>query len=254
MGRHKALPYVHRTFRGWHVRRTWVNTGEVSQLNRARIVSAAIDLIEREGADAVSMRRIAADLGVGVMSLYNHVPNKAALLDGVAEAVLSEIEFTDDPSAHWTDRVRAQARSFRQIAHHYPRSTMVVVSRQLQSSSGVIPVEYALSTMLSAGFDGREAVQLLRVFIAYIVGSLLREVGVTPTFAPVRPDVDVAAIDGGLFPVVASLAGELVKCDHDEEFEFGLEMLVQAMIVRRGARASTSEPPESGVIPSPGLS
>jgi AcrR family transcriptional regulator len=226
----------------------------VPQLNRARIVAAAIDLIEREGADAVSMRRIAADLGVGVMSLYNHVPNKAALLDGVAEAVLSEIEFTDDPSAHWTDRVRAQARAFRQIAHHYPRSTMVVVSRQLQSPAGVLPVEHALATLLAAGFDGREAVQLLRMFVAYIVGSLLREVGVTPTFAPVRPDVNVHLMDGVVCPVVASLADELVKCDHDEEFEFGLELLVQAMIVRQGAREPKPEPPAPGVVPSPGLS
>ncbi|MEV4898311.1 TetR family transcriptional regulator [Nonomuraea sp. NPDC055795] len=90
-------------------------------LSKKRIVTAAIGLIEREGADAISMRRIAADLGVGVMSLYNHVPNKDALLSEVAEAVLSEIEFTDDPGADWTERVRIQARAFRQIAHHYPR-------------------------------------------------------------------------------------------------------------------------------------
>ncbi|GLW11840.1 hypothetical protein Misp01_69680 [Microtetraspora sp. NBRC 13810] len=55
-------------------------------LSRSRIVNAAVGLIEREGADAVSMRRIAGELRVGVMSLYNHVPSKAALLDGVAEA------------------------------------------------------------------------------------------------------------------------------------------------------------------------
>ncbi|GAA5079561.1 AcrR family transcriptional regulator [Thermocatellispora tengchongensis] len=199
-------------------------------LSRARIVRAAIDLIEREGADAVSMRRIAADLGVGAMSLYNHVPSKAALLDGVAEAILSEIEFTDDPDAHWTDRVRTQARAFRQIAHHYPRCTMVVVSRQLTSPAGLLPVERALSTLREAGFDARDAVRVLRLFIAYIVGSLLREVGVTPTFAPVGSILPrVADIDPALFPVVASLYDTLRDCDAEEEFEFGLEILVQAI-------------------------
>ncbi|MEW9529856.1 TetR/AcrR family transcriptional regulator C-terminal domain-containing protein [Microbispora sp. NPDC049125] len=207
-------------------------------LSRTRIVNAAVDLIEREGADAVSMRRIAAELGVGVMSLYNHVPNKSALLDAVAESVLSKVEFTDDPAAHWTERVRIQARAFRQIAHHYPRSTMVVVSRQLQSTAGILPVERALSTLLEAGFDGREAVQMLRVYIAYVVGSLLREVGVTPTFAPVRPDIRIAEVDPALFPVVGELAPHLMECDHDEEFEFGLELLVQAMTVRAARRAS----------------
>ncbi|GAA3155711.1 TetR/AcrR family transcriptional regulator C-terminal domain-containing protein [Planomonospora alba] len=206
-------------------------------LSRPRIVAAAIDLIEREGADAVSMRRIAADLGVGVMSLYNHVPSKAALLDAVAESVLSEIEFTDDPDADWTDRVRMQARAFRQIAHHYPRCTMVVVSRQLRSTAGLLPVERALATLRGAGFDGAEAVRVLRMFIAYIVGSLLREVGVTPTFAPVhRSEVDTAKVDPVLFPETSSLLPELAACDHEAEFEFGLEMLIQAVAVQRGRR------------------
>jgi AcrR family transcriptional regulator len=206
-------------------------------LNRNRIITAAVDLIEREGADAISMRRIAADLGVGVMSLYNHVPNKAALLDGVAEAVLSKIEFTDDPAAHWTERVRMQARAFRQIAHHYPRCTMVVVTRQLHSAAGLLPVEIALATIKEAGFNGREAVHMLRVFIAYVVGSLLREVGVTPTFAPVHPDVHLATVDPALFPQMHALTEELTACDHDEEFEFGLDLLVSAMAVRSGGRS-----------------
>ncbi|MBG0830980.1 TetR/AcrR family transcriptional regulator C-terminal domain-containing protein [Planomonospora sp. ID67723] len=206
-------------------------------LSRPRIVTAAIDLIEREGADAISMRRIAADLGVGVMSLYNHVPNKAALLDAVAETVLSGIEFADDPDADWTDRVRMQARAFRQIAHHYPRCTMVVVSRQLQSTAGLLPVERALATLRSAGFDGEEAVRILRMFIAYIVGSLLREVGVTPTFAPVHhAEVDIANVDPVLFPQTNALAAELGHCDHESEFEFGMELLVQAIAVHRQRR------------------
>ncbi|MGI5288726.1 TetR/AcrR family transcriptional regulator [Nonomuraea polychroma] len=200
-------------------------------LSRGRIVAAAIGLIEREGADAVSMRRIAADLGVGVMSLYNHVPSKDVLLNGVAEAVLSKIEFTDDPDAHWTDRVRMQARAFRQIAHHYPRSTMVVVSRQLHSAAGLLPVERALATLRSAGFGGADAVSILRMFIAYIVGSLLREVGVTPTFAPVHTrTIKADSVDATLFPEVGSLAPLLDECDHEAEFEFGLELLIQAMV------------------------
>ncbi|GGK79102.1 TetR family transcriptional regulator [Planomonospora parontospora subsp. parontospora] len=204
-------------------------------LSRPRIVAAAIELIEREGADAVSMRRIAGELGVGVMSLYNHVPNKAALLDAVAETVLSEIEFADDPDAEWTERVRIQARAFRQIAHHYPRCTMVVVSRQLQSAAGLLPVERALATLRSAGFGGEEAVRILRTFIAYIVGSLLREVGVTPTFAPVHhSQAEIGKVDPVLFPETSSLAAELGACDHEAEFEFGLELLIRAIAVERG--------------------
>jgi len=209
-------------------------------LSRARIVAAAIELIEREGADAVSMRRIAAELGVGVMSLYNHVPNKEALLSGVAEAVLSGIEFTDDPDAHWTDRVRTQARAFRQIAHGHPRSTMVVVSRQLHSHAGLLPVERALATLRSAGFDEVDAVRVLRLFIAFIVGSLLREVGVTPTFAPVRTAlINAEEVDPALFPEVSALAPLLARCDHEAEYDFGVELLIQAIAMHPARREGT---------------
>lgn len=202
-------------------------------LSRQAIVATAIDLIEREGADAVSMRRIAAELGVGVMSLYNHVPNKDALLSGVAETVLAQISFVDDPEAHWTDRVRMQAHAFRQIAHHYPRCTMVVVSRQLHSDAGLLPVERALSTLRSAGFDGPDAVRMLRMFIAFIVGSLLREVGVTPTFAPTHKTmVRAEDVDPVLFPTVSALAPLLGACDHESEFAFGVELMIQAMLVK----------------------
>ncbi|MEV0592429.1 TetR/AcrR family transcriptional regulator [Nonomuraea cavernae] len=207
-------------------------------LSRARIIAAAIDLIEREGADAVSMRRIAAELGFGVMSLYNHVPNKDALLNGVAETVLSEIEFTDDPDAHWTDRVRMQARAFRQIAHGHPRSTMLVVSRQLRSTAGLLPVERALATLRSAGFDGVHAVRVLRMFIAFIVGSLLREVGVTPTFAPDHRHT-VEEVDATLFPEVSALSSLLRSCDHEAEYEFGVELLIQAIAVHPQRREGT---------------
>src|SRR5919197_155923 len=91
-------------------------------LTRDRIVRAATDLIERQGADALSMRRVAAELGVAVMSLYNHVPSKDALLDAVAERILAGMNVPSDPAMHWTERARSLVRAFRQVAHDFPRS------------------------------------------------------------------------------------------------------------------------------------
>jgi AcrR family transcriptional regulator len=211
------------------------------QLSRARIISAAVDLIEREGAEAVSMRRIAALLDCGVMSLYNHVPSKAALLDDVAERVISGIEFTAMPGASWEDQVRAQARAFRAIARKYPRSTMVVISRPTASLTGLRPIENALATLREAGCGGPEAVLIVRAFIAFIMGSLLREVGVTPGLreeaAAVMEGVgevggatvEAADPDPVEFPQVTSLADELSRRDPDGDFEFGLDLLVHAI-------------------------
>jgi AcrR family transcriptional regulator len=209
------------------------------QLSRERIVCAAAELIEREGVDAVSMRRLAAELGSGVMSLYNHVPSKAALLDGVAEWVMSGIDFSSEPGASWEDQVRAQARAFRQIARAHPRCTMVVVSRPATSAAAMLPIEHALATLRGAGFGGEEAVRAVRAFVAYIVGSLLREVGVSPSLAPPQDDPPAERrlwLDPAEFPQATSLAAELLRKDHDADFEFGLDLLVRAVADLRPAR------------------
>ena len=204
------------------------------QLSRARIISAAVDLIEREGVEAVSMRRIAALLDCGVMSLYNHVPSKAALLDDVAERVISGIEFTAMPGASWDEQVRAQARAFRAIARKYPRSTMLVVSRPTASLTGLRPIENALATLREAGCGGNEAVLIVRAFIAFIMGSLLREVGVTPGLrdddgSVIGATVQATSPDPAELPQMTSLAAELSRRDPDSDFEFGLDLLVHAI-------------------------
>jgi AcrR family transcriptional regulator len=204
------------------------------QLSRERIITAAIDMIERHGAEAVSMRRLAAELGCGVMSLYNHVPSKAALLDGVAERVMSGIKFTAAPGAGWEDQVRAQARAFRAIARRYPRCTMVVVSRPTTSVTGLRPIENALATLREAGFGGGHAVLIMRAFVGFILGSLLREVGVSPALVDAHASYSAQVpqrllLDPEEFPQVTSLTAELTHRDPDADFEFGLDLLVHAI-------------------------
>jgi AcrR family transcriptional regulator len=215
------------------------------QLTRERIISAAVELIESEGVDALSMRRLAAQLGSGVMSLYNHIPGREALLDGVAEHVMSGIDVTTDPGASWEDQVRGQARAFRQVARAYPRCTMVVVSRPATSAVELRPIEQALATLRSAGFGGDDAIRVVRAFVAYVVGSLLREVGVAPGLVPQRPlSQDQAvlqadrpiALDPVHFPNVTSMSGELLHRDYDADFDFGLDLLVRAVADLRPAR------------------
>lgn len=218
-------------------------------LSRDRIVTAAIDLIERRGAEAVSMRLIATELGCGVMSLYNHVPSKGVLLDEVARRVMSGIEFTATPGASWQDQVRAQARAFRAVARRYPRSTMVTVSRASTSEAGLRPIENALATLHEAGFGGAEAVLIMRSFVGFILGSLLREVGATPALdgppgAPGAPGglgsepggtpgyvprEGQPGLDPAEFPQLTSLHAELTRHDPDTDFEFGLDLLVHAI-------------------------
>ncbi|WP_067826190.1 TetR/AcrR family transcriptional regulator [Actinomadura kijaniata] len=200
-------------------------------LTRARIVRAAVDLIEREGPDALSMRAVAAELGVAVMSLYNHVPGKAALLQGVAEHVVSGIDLGGDPAEDWADRARALVRAFRKVAHDHPRCMTVVLSHKIDFPMGMRPAERALALAAEAGFDGPASVRIMRALMAYALGAQMREVGMAKMLdrLPGDPAESFAALDPAEFPHVVALAPELTRNDAESDFEFGLDLLIAAV-------------------------
>jgi AcrR family transcriptional regulator len=196
------------------------------QLTRETIIHAAVELIERDGEAAISMRRIAAELRYGVMSLYNHVPSKEALLDAVAEHVMTGYDFAPDAALDWREQARALVRSFRALARHYPRCLNVVITRQLNTTAGLQPLEAALATARSAGFDGETSVRIMRTFVAYALGGLINEARLNAY----QPDLaDSVQVDAERFPNIAELGWSLTHADHDKDFEFGLELLISAV-------------------------
>jgi AcrR family transcriptional regulator len=214
------------------------------QLTRKLIVSVAMELIEQVGVDAVSLPRLASELGCGVVALYHHVPSKSALLDGVADAVMSGLAATSAPGAGWQEQVRAQARAFRQIARAHPRCAMVVVSRPPSSAAIVRPVEEALATVRDAGFGRAEAVGIVRAFVDYIIGAVLSEAG----FASAAADGDDVGevrrprLRASEFRHVTDLGSELSSRDHDADFEFGLDLLMRAVASLQPALAAQHAP------------
>ncbi|WP_067798739.1 TetR/AcrR family transcriptional regulator [Actinomadura formosensis] len=200
-------------------------------LTRDRIVRAAVALIEREGADALSMRRVAADLGVAVMSLYNHVPNKSALLEGVAEHVVAGMELEDDPSEPWQKRARALVRAFRKVARDNPRCMAIVLTHKVDTSAGLRPVERALALADAAGFDGGTAVRIMRALLAYAIGAQMREAGVEKMLGHLAETGAESwnRLDPDEFRHVIAYGPELAAHDAETDFEFGLDLLIGAL-------------------------
>jgi AcrR family transcriptional regulator len=189
------------------------------QLTRSRIVGTAIDLIEHDGVAALSMRGLAAELGCGVVSLYDRVPSKAALLDCVAAAVVSKIDLTAGRAQGrgWEDRVRARARAFREVGSVYPRCAVLAASRPPAAGAPRAAGECALGALSDAGIDSQDSARITRSILAYLAGSVLRDACLSPSPAGKRGD---------------------------EDFEFGLDLLLRAtgeLLQTRGgqqARAS----------------
>ncbi|GDY59914.1 hypothetical protein SVIO_105370 [Streptomyces violaceusniger] len=116
-------------------------------LTREKVIAAAVTMIDRDGPDAFSLRKLATELDIENMSLYNHVPNKEALLDGVAEALLAGIAFPEEEGGTWQKRIRAHAAAFRAAAKQHPKAFPLVLTRPTQSPAALEAMRSTLSCL-----------------------------------------------------------------------------------------------------------
>lgn len=196
-------------------------------LSRGRILDAAVRYCDREGLEALSMRKLGADLGVEAMSLYNHVPGKDALLDGMVEVLLGELEIPPD-SGDWEERVRGAYRSYRKLAHKHPNVFPLFVTRPPDTLDGVWLVEEFLKTLRGAGFDPETALHAFRALSSYAIGYAMSEIrGFALEPAGTRPGA--RALPSEQFPHLAELKSYLGEVDHDAEFEFGLDLIFDGL-------------------------
>jgi AcrR family transcriptional regulator len=198
--------------------------GRPSKLSRQAILAAAVALIDRDGPEALTMRSLAGALGVEAMSLYRHVDSKEALLDGVAEQLMSEIE-PRGVSSDWTEGVRGFASSVRGLAHKHPRAFALVALRALDSASALQPVEDLLASLRAGGFTPARAVAAYRLVATYTRGYALSEIA---GFA-----LDEAALGadslGGRFPTIRALRGQLASEPSRGSFRAGLDLIINGL-------------------------
>src|SRR5580704_2627195 len=132
------------------------------KITREAVLAAALEIIDRDGSDALSMRRLARALDRDPMILYRHAPNKAALLDGVAETVLAQL-YVDSTDPDWAGQLREVARLFRALALAHPHVVPLIVTRPLATPLGMRPLgtlrplEDILALLTRAGFSGPDA-------------------------------------------------------------------------------------------------
>ena len=196
-------------------------------LSRRRILEAAVRFADREGLEALSMRKLGAELGVEAMSLYNHVPNKSALLDGMVEVLLGELSIP--PENHsWEERVREGWRSFRRLAHQHPHVFPLFVTRPPNTMDGIWLVEEFVKTLRKAGFGPETTLHAFRTFSSYTFGYAMSEIrGFALEPEGSRPGV--RSLPPGKFPHVSELKPYLREVDHDAEFEFGLDRIFSGL-------------------------
>lgn len=210
------------------------------KITQDQIVAAAIRLVDRDGAAALTMSRVGDELGVAAMSLYNHVAGKEALLDAVAEALLRDI--TIPPTApNWESIVRESFRSVRHLAHRHPALFPLVLDRIPHLLGEARLIEGFLEVMCAAGFDGRTALGAFRVLSDFTIGYVLAEArGIT--LEPSQTRLQAGALPGEAFPRIAQVAPRLSGEDRDADFELGLELILIGLRARLAGSTAGDRP------------
>jgi AcrR family transcriptional regulator len=207
------------------------------RLTRDLVLATALELIDLHGVDGLSMRRLAAALDCDPMALYRYASNKAALLDGVVEAVLVELE-VDPSDSDWVAQLCAVARQYRQLALAHPRVVPLLVTRPLATPlalrpQGTLrPLEDILTLLTRAGFSGPDALHIYRALFGFLHGHVLDELQELVE----NPDETDDLLRMGLhrlpisrFPLLRSLAPALAAYDGAAELERGLDILLTGL-------------------------
>jgi AcrR family transcriptional regulator len=209
------------------------------KITRDVVLAAALEIIDRDGADALSMRRLAAALGRDPMILYRYAPNKAALLDGVAETVLAELT-VDSADPDWVGQLRSFARDYRRLALAHPHVVPLLVTRPLVTPLGLRPpgtlrpLENVLALLTGAGFSGPDALHIYRALSGFLHGHVLTEFQELVENPDETDDVlrlGLHRLPIGEFPLLRSLARALASYDGAAELERGLDILLTGLTI-----------------------
>jgi AcrR family transcriptional regulator len=138
-------------------------------LSQERVLNAAVELADRDGIEALSMRRLAKELGVEAMSLYNHVKNKDAILSGIMDLVSSEIELPDE-TTDWKAALRRSAISAKEVLLQHKWASALMLSQQDGGPAALRRSEWMLRTLREAGFSADLTYHAYHILGAYIQG------------------------------------------------------------------------------------
>ena len=212
---------------------TYANANGGGKITREMVLAAALDIIDRDGIDALSMRRLARALDRDPMILYRHAPNKAALLDGVAETVLTQLT-VDATDPDWAGQLRSVARNYRALALAHPHVVPLLVTRPLSTPLALRPhgtlrpLEGVLELLTRAGFTGLDALHIYRALFGFLHGHVLNELQEIVDNPDETDDLlrlGLHRLPIGEFPLLRSLAPALANYDGGAELERGLDIL-----------------------------
>jgi AcrR family transcriptional regulator len=220
-------------------------------ISREAIVKAAVQLLDREGLAALSMRRLAEELDTGAASLYWHVGSKDGLLDLVLDQIIGENQVPDPDPPRWREQLKDVARDQRRISLRHPYVVRISIGRIPMGPNALQFSERVLAILRAGGLPPHLAVQGYLLLIATVNGFTVDETGMEDAPGDAPPG-DLAArqqaadmardyaasLPAELFPTMTSLADEFSLADPEERFEVLLDIFVDGLARRAATEAA----------------
>ena len=214
------------------VKTTGSRATDRAPLSTERVLRTAVTLADEIGLEALSMRRLGDALGVRAMSLYKHVANKDAVLDGIVDIVASEIE-APAIGGDWKAAMRRRAVSAHEVLLRHPWATMLIVSRANVGPAMLRYVDATIGCLREAGFSYAMADHAWNAIDSHVYGFTLQELNF-----PFEPDEYAAVASDYLpmipverYPYLNGLSQEVIGGRHDglHDFELGLDLLLDGL-------------------------
>jgi AcrR family transcriptional regulator len=206
-------------------------------LTRDAIVTAAIRVLDAEGLDAVTVRRLGEELGTGSATLYWHLANKDELFELVYDRIMGEIELPEPDPQRWQEQLREFAREAFRVLRSHRDAVRLSLGRVPVGPSMLRIIEWSLGLLRGAGVPDQIAAYFGDLFGRYLDASVLEEtMAALPGDPAASEDSRMAMLRdyfGGLppdrFPNIVALTGALFTGDADERFELGLDILLRGL-------------------------
>jgi AcrR family transcriptional regulator len=220
--------------RGEMLKPTNETSKERPPLSRERVLRGAIAVADSAGVRALTIRSLAAELGVTPMSVYYYVANKSEILDGIVDEVFSEIELPPG-DGDWRSEIHRRARSARQVLNRHPGAIALLESRKTPGPATLRHHDAMIGTLRNAGFSVEMTAHAYALLDSYVYGFAIQEAALPfdgPESATRVTEPIMEQFPAGEYPHLVEMATEYILqpgYDFGNEFEFGLNVILDAL-------------------------
>lgn len=198
-------------------------------LNRDRVLGAAVEIADRYGLTALTMRRLGQQLGVEAMSIYKHLAGKDAILDGIVELVIGEIQLPT-PGTDWKTAMRLRAISAREVLARHPWAVGLMESRARAGPATLRYIDAVIGSLLSGGFGTDLAARAFLMLDSYVYGYVVQEASFPMGMAEPTEGA-LGDVEADVYPHLREMAAAAARpeSDYADAFEFGLDLILDAL-------------------------